>query len=75
MEVVLLGAGATDVSEQFVPVPNPTKSTIWEPVGQVPVSAVVLLTKATLPAVPEILIDPVASGVGKTAPTAPPVAS
>ena len=41
-------------------------------VGQAPVSAVVLLTKATFPAVADMAIVPVTSGVGSAAPPEPP---
>jgi hypothetical protein len=71
-EVVLLGAAVgAPPSKQFAPEPNPTKSTIWPSVGlfvedpgHAPVSAVVTLTSATLPAVALIAIEPVASAVG-----------
>src|ERR1700744_2472190 len=71
-EVVLLGAGVgPPPSKQFVPEPNPTKSTMCASVGlfvedpgHAPVSAVVTLTSATLPAVALIAIEPVWSGVG-----------
>lgn len=58
-------------SKQFAVVPKPTKS-ITPDVGHAPVNAVVLETKATLPAVADIAIVPVASGVGMATPTAPP---
>ena len=38
---------------------------IVPPTGQAPLSAVVLPTSATFPAVPDIAIVPVASGVGR----------
>src|SRR5574341_1043183 len=64
--VVLLGAGAALPSMQVVPVPKPRKSTIVPPNGQPePVSSVVLLTSATLPAVADMAIEPVAFGVGR----------
>src|SRR5262245_49124503 len=40
-------------------------------VGHAPVSAVVPSTRATLPAVADIFVVPVASGVGNAAPVAP----
>lgn len=61
---VLLGAGAGVPSEQFAPLPYPTKSMSAVPDGHAPVSAVVWLTSATLPAVAARLMLPVASGVG-----------
>ena len=61
--VVLVSAETGAVSEQLA-VPKPTKSMICAPVGQAPVSAVVELTKATLPLVALMAIVPVASGVG-----------
>ena len=75
-DVVLLGEGVTpNPSKQFVHVPNPTKSIILPPVGQLPVNAVVELTNATLPAVPDMLMVPVASGVGKLVVPPAPAAS
>lgn len=65
-EVVLLGAGAAELSLQFVPAPYPTKSiTLPEKGHPLPLSAVVEFTSATFPAVALRLILPVASGVGK----------
>ena len=52
-------------SKQLAVGPNPTRSMIVPPTGQAPLSAVVLLTSATFPAVPDIAIVPVASGVGR----------
>jgi hypothetical protein len=53
-------------SEQFAAEPKPTKSTsVGSGVGHEPLNAVVLLTSATFPAVALILIEPVASGVGR----------
>ena len=63
--VVLLGAAVGPEPSKHVVLPKPTKSMIVAPVGQLPVSAVVLLTSATLPAVALMLIFPVASGVGR----------
>lgn len=63
--VVLLGAGVEPVPSKQVVLPKPTKSMMLAPVGQAPLSAVVLLTSATLPAAALILIVPVASGVGR----------
>src|SRR6476660_1282053 len=51
------------------------KSTIVASVGHVPESAVVALTSATLPAVPDMLIAPVTSGVGSGSPPPVPAAS
>ena len=57
------GVGA--VSEQFAP-PKPTKSSTPSAApGQVPVSVTWLPTSATLPAVPDIAMEPLASGVGR----------
>src|SRR3954471_3747157 len=44
-------------------------------IGQIPESDVVVFTSATLPAVPDMLIAPIASGVGNTAPPPAPAAS
>jgi hypothetical protein len=64
--VVLLGAAVgAEPSKQFAVVPYPTKSMMLAPVGHDPVNAVWLLTKATFPAVADIAMIPVASGVGK----------
>ena len=63
--VVLEGAGVGAVSEQLAVVPKPTKSCTPAPIGQAPVSAVVVFTSATLPAVALIAMLPVASGVGR----------
>jgi hypothetical protein len=62
---VLLGAGVEPVPSKHVVLPKPTISMLLAPVGQAPLSGVVLLTSATLPAVALILIVPVASGVGR----------
>jgi hypothetical protein len=61
--VVVEGAAVGAVSEQFAVAPKPTWSTTFVP-GQAPFNATVLLTSATLPAVADIAIVPVASGVG-----------
>ena len=67
--VVLERAGVGAVSEKFA-LPKPTVSTI-DPVHVTPlapllhVTAVALLTRKTLPAVADMEIVPVASGVGK----------
>src|SRR5580692_9351382 len=66
-EVVLLGAGVGPLpSKQFAVVPNPTKSIMVWPVGQLVPEAIaaVPFTSATLPAVALRLILPIASGVG-----------
>ena len=64
-ESVLLGAGVAAVpSKQLAVVPKPTKSTMVAPVGQAPVNAVVVFTRATLPAAPAMAMLPVAFGVG-----------
>ena len=62
--LVVLGAGATAVSKQVAVLPYPIKSTIVAPEGQAPLSAVVLLTSATLPAVAAMAIVPGASAAG-----------
>ena len=62
---MLLGAGVGPVPSKVVAVPYPTKSTMLEPTLLEPVRAVVVLTRATLPAVPAIASVPVASGVGR----------
>ena len=63
-------------SEQFAALPKPTRSTnVGSDVGHEPVSAVVLFTSATLPAVALILMEPVASGVGRLVVPAAPAAS
>ncbi len=68
----VLGAGALFAvlgdavgSEQFAVVPKPTKSMIAALAGQAPLSAVVLLTRAILPAVALMAMEPVTSGVGR----------
>src|SRR5919201_3346829 len=63
--VVLLSVAVGSVSEQFVPLPYPTMSTA--PSGQtVPLAMVVLLLiMTTLPAVADMLVGPIASGVGR----------
>jgi hypothetical protein len=67
---VLLGAAVGPVpSKQFAVPPKPTKSTtVAPPFGHVPVRAVGALTRATLPAVPDMFIAPMASAVGRTDP-------
>ena len=74
IEVVLLGAGAVAPSKQFAAAPYPTKSTTDAPIGQpVVVSTVVLFTSATLPAVPDMFVVPVAFTAGNATPaTTPP---
>ena len=63
---VLLGAGVgPEPSKQFGVDPYPTKSWMLAPAGQEPVRVVVVLTSATLLAVADIAMVPVASGVGK----------
>ena len=63
---VLLGADVgPEPSKQFAVDPYPTKSWMLAPAGQEPVRVVVVLTSATLPAVADIAIEPLASGVGK----------
>src|SRR6185369_12719479 len=61
--VVFASVAVGAVSEQFAAVPKPTRSTTFV-VGHVPLSAVVALTSAILPAVALIAILPDASGVG-----------
>mgnify|MGYP006213364259 CR=1 FL=1 len=72
---VLDGAGVGPTpSKQFAVVPNPTKSTIVGPVGQLVPEVINVFTfsKAILPAVPAIGIVPLASGVGnEVVPPAP----
>ena len=79
--VVLLLAGAALPSKKFAP-SQPTRSTIWaswaaEHGVDTPlhVRPVAVLTSATLPPVALMLILPVASGVGRATPLAPPLAS
>ena len=62
--VFVPGAGAGALSEQLALEPYPTRSTMFVPEGHAPVSAVVVLTSATLPAVALMLIEPAASGAG-----------
>jgi hypothetical protein len=53
-------------SEQFAAEPKPTRSTsVGSAVGHEPLNVVALLTSAIFPAVALILIEPVASGVGR----------
>jgi len=67
--VVLLGAGAApEPSKIKTPEPAPTKSTTPDAFAALDAAkALVLLTNATLKAVPDIPMVPVASGVGKLA--------
>ena len=74
MELVFTVAGAGLVSNPFA-APYPTLSTIEVPVGFAPEIGVVLFTNATLPVVPDILVIPVASGVGRFAVPPAPAAS
>jgi hypothetical protein len=69
--LVALGAGARAPSKQFAVEPKPTKSTTDPPVGHEPVSAAVVLVSATLPAVADICVVPVASAGGRS--VVPPV--
>jgi hypothetical protein len=64
--VVVLGAGAGLVSEQFAVLPYPTRSITLVPVGQVPLKAVVVLATTTLPAPAAIWVLSVASGAGRS---------
>src|SRR5438270_9979325 len=74
VELVLSEAPPAAVpSEQFAD-PQPTKSLIAPPVGQEPESAVVLETSATLPLLADMLMLPVASGVGRLVVPDPPAA-
>ena len=69
--VVFDGAAVGAVSENDAP-PKPTKSTMRLSVGAATVSAVVVDSSATLPAVALSAMAPVASGVGRlTEPPAP----
>jgi hypothetical protein len=83
--VVFESAAAAALPSKHVALPNPTKSTtlavfafgqVAPPKGVVPaalpLNAVVLVTKATLAPVTARFAVPVASAVGKAAPTAPP---
>ena len=73
-EVVLLGAGVgPEPSNVLAVVPKPTKSTIVAPLAGVDAAkAVVLLHSTTLPAVADMLMLPITSGVGRfTVPAAP----
>src|SRR5712691_3133796 len=73
--VVLLGADAGPTpSKQLAVLPKPTRSTT-APVGQLPLSAVLLATSATLPAVAAMAMVPLASGTGSTAVPPAPCAS
>jgi hypothetical protein len=65
IEVVLEGAALAAPSKPFAVAPKPTKSIIAVPVGLLPDNAVVVLQSATFPAVPDIAIVPIASGVGR----------
>ena len=69
--VVLVSAGAAAAPSKKFAVPKPTRSAIrarWASEHAVDpplhASAVALLTSATFPAVPDMLMVPVASGVG-----------
>ena len=74
--LVFEGAWAAEVSEHVVPEPKPTKSKTVAPNGQpLPERAVVVLTRATLPAVALMLMLPVASGVGRLVVPPDPAAS
>ena len=76
-DVVLDRPGAGEVSyelaELLYPMRSLTPAAVAQPVAQV--SALALVTSATLPALADIAIVPVASGVGSDAPTEPPEAS
>ena len=61
--LVLEGAVVAPAPSKQFAVPKPTKSTT-PIVGQLPLSAVLLFTSATLPVVADIAIEPVASGAG-----------
>jgi hypothetical protein len=77
--VVVLIVGAAPAPSKKLAVPYPTRSTIWaswpaeqgvlEPLQARPV---VVFARITLPAVADMLIVPVASGVGIREPLAPP---
>ena len=71
--LVLLGAeaGAAPL-KQFAVLPYPSRSTMFTSFGHAPVSAVVLLTTATLPEPAAIAMVPVASGDGNGTPLLPP---
>ena len=73
---VLDPAGAKlDPSKQLAVEPNPMKSTTPVVGHATAGSTVVLFTRATLPAVADILVVPEASKAGSAAPTAPPEAN
>src|SRR5206468_398681 len=76
--VVLLGAGALAPSTTTAP-PKPTRSCTFGSAAQSAavrqVSGAVPLTRATVPAVPDMLIVPVASGVGSAVVPPLPLAS
>jgi hypothetical protein len=63
--VVLLGAAVGALPSKVPAVPKPTKSMMVLPVADAVVKGVVLLTSATLPAVPEMAMVPTLSAVGK----------
>lgn len=63
---VALGAGARAASKQLAVEPKPTKSTTEPPEGHEPVSAAGMFVSATLPAVADICVVPVASAVGRS---------
>jgi hypothetical protein len=63
--VFVPGAGAGALSEQLALEPYPTRSTISVPVGHEPDSAVVVWTRATLPAVALMLTEPDTSAAGR----------
>ena len=65
-EFVLLGAGVKPFVMQLVLLPYATIFIILAPLGQAVVSAVVLLDSNTLPAVADIAMLPIASGVGSS---------
>ncbi len=74
--VVLPGAGVGPTPlKQFAVLPYPTSSTIVASLGQAPVRAVEVLTRATLPAEAAMAVVPVTSGAGSSAPLLPPDAS
>src|SRR5262249_53829313 len=65
------GAGPLPSKQEAEP-PYPTKSMMFEPVGQLPLRATVLFTNATLADVAPIAMVPTASGAGRsTVPPAP----
>src|SRR5437773_3594703 len=66
------GVGEPSADEADGPYPTKSRTPGWVAQPVVQVSAVVLVTSATLPAVADMAIVPVTSGVGSAAPPEPP---